>query len=107
MDIRKGEIATKEKKGKPTKAGRAIQSDFCRDDALSETGDAFCIRCRKYLCSPCVKSHGKFLADHQLVYSTDMPNTDFAKSHLPCEEHSNYPVELYCEKHCSVFCNFC
>ena len=64
--------------------------DFCKEEDLTENAVAFCTSCWKYLCSACVKSHGKFLPDHRLKNGADMPKKDVVTSHFRCEIHTNY-----------------
>ena len=76
---------------------------LCAEDELTNDAVGYCGKCVKYVCASCLRSHAKFLPDHNLI-------TDLSKVKLRarfCDVHRDETVELYCEEHGCVFCKYC
>ena len=86
-------------------SSKTFNCDYCVKKGKTKAACGFCPQCRKYLCTVCDTFHGQFF-DHEVLYGP-LEEKTAQKDTMTCEIHVNQAVELYCESHADVFCQFC
>lgn len=87
--------------------GEICICSHCAVDGLSQEACSFCYNCKKYFCSSCNVSHGRFFASHKTAERKELQKLHEIRSVIQCEEHGKEKVELYCPEHESVLCKLC
>ncbi|XP_052222780.1 transcription intermediary factor 1-beta-like [Dreissena polymorpha] len=84
---------------------------ICKDDGIYTEGLFYCLKCSKYLCDSCVKTHNKFLKDHSVTTKSkcdNWPHTKTADDTLDlCEIHTSEKLTMFCDDHEKLLCQFC
>ncbi|XP_053390611.1 uncharacterized protein LOC128553474 [Mercenaria mercenaria] len=68
------------------------------------TADGFCVECMEYLCSTCLRYHKKYVPDHTLQDSANMPQ-DFCFE--KCQIHKVELTKFYCKSCDQIACPKC
>ncbi|XP_053390614.1 transcription intermediary factor 1-alpha-like [Mercenaria mercenaria] len=91
-----------------TQESDEIQEMYC-ENCEKELGttvraDGFCVECMEYLCSTCLRYHKKYVPDHTLQDSANMPQ-DFCFE--KCQIHKDELTKFYCKSCDQIACPKC
>ncbi|XP_052817505.1 uncharacterized protein LOC128243660 [Mya arenaria] len=80
----------------------------CQEDKLNTEAKYFCRDCSKYYCDQCLTFHSKIMKQHAVLGYEDVDKWGGRGDTLiSCDLHSSKVIELLCEDHAEMCCQFC
>ena len=83
------------------------------DSCDSSDADSYCKQCAKFLCSPCIAQHNKWIIDHETLGLDEVINTAYQLPHAKpeaighCTIHDGKALEIFCETCDELICHLC